>query len=86
MRAHDRDCAPHDRDDSELAVIIQIAGSHEPKLLSHDRDMDRERPSNILRLRQYLLAIVMPDVVTYLHIYFIVIIAYIIMFFIIIVC
>ena len=68
MRAHDRDCAPHDRDDSELAVIIQIAGSHEPNLLSHDRDMDRERPSNILRLRQYLLTslrcmltIVMPD-------------------------
>ena len=51
MRAHDRDCAPHDHDDSKLAVTIQIAGSHEPKQLGHDRDMDSERPSNILRLR-----------------------------------
>ena len=68
MRAHDRDCAPHDRDDSKLAITIQIAGSHEPKLLGHDRDMDHECPINILRLRQYLLTssrcmltIVMPD-------------------------
>ena len=55
MRAHDRDCAPHDRDCSKLAVTIQIAGSHELRLHGHDRDMDCERPSNILRFRQHMI-------------------------------
>ena len=51
VRAHDRDCAPHDRDCSKLAVTIQIAGSHELRLHGHDR----ERPSDILRLRQHMI-------------------------------
>ena len=51
VRAHDRDCAPHDRDCSKLAIIIEIAGSHELRLHGHDRDMDRECPSDILRFR-----------------------------------
>ena len=44
MHAHNRDFAPPDRDYGKLAVGIQIAGSHELKLLGHDRNEDRERP------------------------------------------
>ena len=48
MRAHDRDCAPHDRDYDKLAVGIQTAGSHKLKLQCHDRDEDREH-SRVIR-------------------------------------